>query len=46
MYGIDGLIYLPEEARYNWKHAIPARKQDDGIQRGLRVSLTFRKVVL
>ena len=44
------LIVLSGEARYKWKHAIPARKSDivDGIklERQRRVSVTFRKVVL
>ncbi|MFP4386926.1 MAG: alpha-ketoglutarate-dependent dioxygenase AlkB [Alphaproteobacteria bacterium] len=44
------LIILSGEARYEWTHAIPARKSDiaDGfkIERGRRVSLTFRKVIL
>jgi alkylated DNA repair dioxygenase AlkB len=38
------VIMLYGEARYNWEHAIPARKLDNGIERGRRVSLTFRKV--
>jgi len=45
--GSDSLragLMLYGEARINWKHAIPARKQDKGIERGRRISLTFRKV--
>lgn len=42
-------IILPDEARYDWTHAIPARKSDTvgGIKvpRGRRISLTFKKVV-
>ena len=38
------LLMMYGEARYNWKHAILARKQDNGVKRGRRVSLTFRKV--
>lgn len=44
------LIILSGEARYNWKHAIVARKTDayDGqsLTRGRRVSLTFRNMIL
>lgn len=40
------LVMLYGEARYNWKHAIPARKTDNGQKRGRRISLTFRKVVV
>lgn len=43
------LVAMRDEARYKWKHAIPARKFDmlDGrkIERGRRVSLTFRTVI-
>lgn len=43
------LIILSGPARYDWTHAIPARKSDvvDGfkIERGRRVSLTFRSVI-
>lgn len=44
------LIILSGPARYEWTHAIPARKSDvvDGfkIERGRRISVTFRTVVL
>ena len=44
------LIVLSAEARYEWTHAIPARKSDiiSGIKvnRDRRVSLTFRNVIL
>jgi alkylated DNA repair dioxygenase AlkB len=44
------LVVLQEEARYGWLHGIPARKTDQYgdmmIQRGRRVSLTFRKVII
>ncbi len=44
------LVVLKDEARYEWKHAIPPRKKDkyDGeqIERSRRVSVTFRKVIL
>jgi alkylated DNA repair dioxygenase AlkB len=44
------LIVLSGPARYDWQHAISARKSDiiDGIktERARRVSLTFRNVIL
>lgn len=44
------LIVLSGPARYEWQHAIPARKSDiiNGIKtdRARRVSLTFRNIVL
>lgn len=44
------LVVMRDEARYHWKHGIAKRKYDlyDGqkIERGRRVSLTFRKVIL
>ena len=44
------LIVLSDEARYNWLHRIAQRQSDDWggnkIQRGRRVSLTFRKVII
>ncbi len=44
------LVALSGPARYEWQHAIPARKSDviDGAKtaRQRRVSLTFRKVIL
>jgi alkylated DNA repair dioxygenase AlkB len=43
------LLVMRGPARYDWKHAIPARKNDvvNGITqpRGRRVSLTFRTVI-
>jgi len=40
------LIILSDEARYQWTHAIPARRSDlvngDRMTRGRRLSLTFR----
>jgi alkylated DNA repair dioxygenase AlkB len=38
------LIALQEDARYKWKHSIPARKSDNNNLRGTRISLTFRKI--
>ena len=44
------LVVLSGEARYDWRHAIPARKSDPGphgrIPRARRVSLTFRTVIV
>ena len=44
------LLVLRGPARFDWTHAIPARKSDsiDGqrIPRGRRLSLTFRNVIL
>jgi alkylated DNA repair dioxygenase AlkB len=43
-------IVLTGEARYGWMHGIPARKTDTfggrTFERGKRISLTFRKVLL
>jgi|GEM_PF-1070943 len=43
-------IVLSGEARYDWQHAIPARKSDvyegERIARRRRLSLTFRKVLV
>lgn len=47
---INSVVILQEDARYKWKHGIPARRSDviDGkrITRDRRVSLTFRKVFI
>ncbi len=44
------LIILSGDARYQWKHGIAARKADKHngqvIQRGRRVSLTFRNLII
>ena len=44
------LLVLAGDARYRWKHGIPAREVDviDGLEvpRARRVSLTFRTVIL
>ena len=44
------LVVLSNKARYEWTHAIPARKSDmiSGfkIERERRISLTFRNVIL
>lgn len=40
------LLVLAGDARYRWRHAIPARKTDPGHgPRGRRLSLTFRTVL-
>jgi alkylated DNA repair dioxygenase AlkB len=43
------LLVLSGDARYKWRHAIPARKADkfsgEVLARGRRVSLTFRTVI-
>jgi alkylated DNA repair dioxygenase AlkB len=43
------LLVMQGEARYRWKHGIPARKSDviagQVIPRGRRLSLTFRQVI-
>jgi alkylated DNA repair dioxygenase AlkB len=36
------LVGLTGDARYKWFHSIPSRKSDDGVDRGIRISLTFR----
>lgn len=42
------LLVLSGEARYDWMHAIPARKQDvfqnSTLERSRRISLTFRTI--
>jgi alkylated DNA repair dioxygenase AlkB len=44
------LLVLAGDARYKWRHAIPGRKADtvggQVLQRGRRVSLTFRTVIV
>ncbi|MGM9478042.1 alpha-ketoglutarate-dependent dioxygenase AlkB [Pedobacter sp. GSP4] len=43
-------ICVKGEARYKWSHGIPGRLADDiygvRVNRGLRVSMTFRKVIV
>jgi alkylated DNA repair dioxygenase AlkB len=45
----NSLLVLTGPARYEWTHAIPARKSDiingQRVARGRRVSLTFRQVI-
>jgi alkylated DNA repair dioxygenase AlkB len=38
------LVMMYGEARTKWKHSIPARLKDNGTERGVRISLTFRNV--
>lgn len=38
------IVVLEDDARYIWSHSIPSRKADDGVDRGTRISLTFRSV--
>ena len=38
------LVMMNGEARNEWKHSIPARLRDNGVERGVRISLTFRTV--
>jgi alkylated DNA repair dioxygenase AlkB len=39
------LVSLQGDARYKWKHSIPSRKSDNKDMRGVRISMTFRKVI-
>jgi alkylated DNA repair dioxygenase AlkB len=40
------LLAMKSEARYDWMHSIPARKQDNDLVRTRRVSLTFRNIII
>lgn len=44
------LVVMRGESRYGWKHGIPGRKTDlwqgTTVERGRRISLTFRQVIL
>lgn len=40
------LLVLSGLARYEWTHRIRARREDRGVPRRRRVSLTFRKVLI
>ncbi len=46
----NSLLIMGSEARYDWQHGIPARKNDvyEGVKypRRRRVSITFRKVIV
>lgn len=43
---LGSCLVFSGEARYRWRHGIVPRKEDDGIPRERRVSLTFRRVIL
>lgn len=43
---LGSALVMTGPARYEWTHQIKARKSDNGVPRGRRVSLTFRSVVL
>ena len=43
---LGSALVFSNEARFEWKHGIKARKADKGRRRGRRVSLTFRNVIL
>jgi alkylated DNA repair dioxygenase AlkB len=50
IYTTSGSLYImSDDARYKWKHEMPCSKSDivngEEIQRGRRISVTFRKVV-
>jgi len=38
------LVMMYGEARSEWKHSIPTRLKDNGVERRARISLTFRNV--
>lgn len=38
------LYVMRDIARYVYRHSIPKRKSDNGIKRGTRYSITFRKI--
>lgn len=40
----SSLVMMYGEARNKWKHSIPSRLKDNGVERGVRISLTFRNV--
>jgi alkylated DNA repair dioxygenase AlkB len=43
---LGSALALYGAARYRWKHGIVAKKSDSGVERGRRVSVTFRSVIL
>lgn len=43
---LGSCLIFSGEARYRWKHAIKPKVEDNGVPRGTRVSVTFRKVIL
>jgi len=42
----DSLYIMSGDARYKWKHSMPARKKDNDKLRDRRISITFRNVPL
>ncbi|MBW7841616.1 MAG: alpha-ketoglutarate-dependent dioxygenase AlkB [Ignavibacterium sp.] len=40
------LVMMYGDARSIWKHSIPARLKDKGMERETRISLTFRSVII
>jgi alkylated DNA repair dioxygenase AlkB len=43
---LGSAVIMTGPSRYDWTHQIKARKSDNGVPRGRRVSLTFRNVIL
>lgn len=43
---LGSAVIMTGPSRYEWTHQIKARKSDNGVPRGRRVSLTFRNVIL
>ncbi|MGB2925356.1 MAG: alpha-ketoglutarate-dependent dioxygenase AlkB [Limnothrix sp.] len=43
---LGSALLMSDEGRYKWTHQIKARKNDHGIPRGRRVSLTYRNIIL
>jgi len=43
---VGSVLVLSGPARYGWTHEIKSRKDDNGIPRQRRVSLTFRNVIV
>lgn len=42
---LGSCLVFSSDARYRWKHGIKPRTSDNGIRRGRRISMTFRKVI-
>ncbi len=38
------LVILKDEARYKWKHVIPARKSDNGVPRARRIVVFLKSL--
>lgn len=43
---IGSLYIMSGDSRYKWKHYIEQKKEDDGIKRMIRTSLTYRTINL